>query len=45
MEEVATFAAAERSKLVLLGDSPQDIEWGKRVPAMYMAARMVMMAE
>ena len=45
VEEVATFAAAERSKLVLLGDSPQDIEWGKRVPAMYMAAKMVMMAE
>ena len=44
-EEVATFAAAERSKLVLLGNSPQDIEWGKRVPAMYMAAKMVMMAE
>ena len=27
--QVATFAAEERSKLVLLGDSPQDSEWGK----------------
>ena len=43
-EEVATFTAADRSKLVLLGDSPQDMEWGKRVPNMYMAAKMVMMA-
>ena len=44
-EEVATYAAADRSKLVLLGDSPQDVEWGKRVPAMFMAAKMVVMAD
>ena len=44
-EEVATYAAADRSKLVLLGDSPQDVEWGKRVPVMFMAAKMVVMAD
>ena len=30
-EEVATFAAVERSKLVLLGDSSHDIGWGMKV--------------
>ena len=44
-EEVATFAAAETSKLVLLGDSLQATKWGKRAPALYMATKMVMIAE
>ena len=32
------YAASSREKIVLLGDTPQDILWGEKVPLLYQAA-------
>ena len=38
----AMFAAAEQQRLVLLGDSPEDMAWGERVKDNYLAAKAML---
>ena len=40
----AMYAAAEQQRLVLLGDSPEDMAWGERVEDNYLVAKAMLVA-
>ena len=42
-KEVDMYSASDRSKLVLLGDAPQDLSWAQHAPEKYLEAKLLLM--
>ena len=42
-KEVTMYSASHRSKLILLGDAPQDLSWAQHAPEKYLEAKSLQM--
>ena len=42
-QEVAMYSASVRSKLILLGDTPQDLSWAQYAPEKYLEVKSLQM--